>query len=508
MEKDYEYLRAKLDASMNRNIRSDDVLNNPDRDITSIIIECYTNLNDTFLAGYSIDVIDQKGQFALEWKEDLQKVPEKLKPFLNTADINNMENSYYELKLLYIIRPDIVRDDYKLSAIDNTVTNFYEKTKHLQFKNTTLVEELKRRRKFYHECEWIRTKDIVTDKEGTYDLFIKEQSVIIPMIHKSGKYNIDGYNYYGVYNEAKGSTFTRDGKFSFKITRRGKGGAYYIKVNKYKENKNEIMYLDTVHYGHVVNPFFVLCNGKVVDNLQTDIIPYTGVKAFDEILDNTYKKALELEANGERPSSKIVQRFQKNEIAFKDEYVGYIKEYANSLDPNGFPIPKTGNKEMIHLSKFDEDVYSVINNERRKISTKRLIPSDATKRKNLSPMIINTTIKQGYTSKSKNRTKMFESSTTAPNPIDIFKLFQYIKVSQHAETRAKPKSKASNNRKSIEEQLIRYGNMKYLGTFAPKGNNDMESSLVMSFDTSGENLVSRNRRFEEIYVPNLEEYGE
>ena len=498
-------LKKRLQSSLDENILSKQILENPDRDILSIVLECYTNLNDSFLAGYSISVASQEAQFKMEWKEDLQKTEVISKSLLNSTDIMYMENAFYELKLRYIIRPDIIKDDYKISAIDNTIARFEDTVREYQFKNSTLIEELKRRREFYVNSPYIKTKFTADDEEGTMDLFIQEQSVIIPILHKTGKYKIDGYNYYGVYNDARGSLFTADGKFSFKLTRRGKSGTYFIKINKYKVDKKNEERLDAIHYGHVVNPFFVLSNGPVTGTPLQDIIPFTDNELFNKALVNTYNEALRLESIGEVPSSKIVQRLQKSETVFRDEYIEYIKEYANRLDENGHPIHQERKKEFIHLARLDEDIYNAINNERRKIHFKKLVPSDAVKRKNLSPMIIYTTIKQGYnTSDSKTPTQMFEASTTSPNPIDLFKLFQYIKISHHTETKKKPKSKANNGDLPIDIQLVKIGNMEYLGTFAPKNSSNMECSLIMHFDLGEDNIVYRNKNYEEVYIPELE----
>lgn len=496
-------MRKMLENSMDKDILSDTIINNPDRDITPVIIECYTNLNDTFLAGYSVDIVNQQGQFRSEWKEHIQKatISENL---VNSADISNMENAFYELKLKYIIRPDIVKDEYKVSAIDKTIADFEKETEGYQFKNSTLIEELKRRREFYINNPYVKTKYTVDDEEGFNSLFIEEQSVIIPMLHKTRKYKIDGYNYYGVYNDARGSYITSDGKFSFKITRRGKAGAYFIKINKYKVGKNVIERLDALHFGNEVNPFFILCADPVKSVPMEEIIPKTGNELFDKVLENTYRHAIELEERGERPSTKIVQRIQKNEIAFKEEYVAHVKEYAQRLDDKGFPIPVERKKEFIHLSKFDENIYNAINNDRKKIKHKKLLPSEAVKRKNLSPMIIYTTMKEGYNSKSKDVSRMFESSTTSPNPIDLFKLFQYIKVSRHVETKSKPRHKASNTSLPINEQLIRYGNLEYLGTFGPKKANNMEASLLLHFNMPKENVVYRNKNYKDIFIAELE----
>ena len=497
--------KRRLNNAGYKNILSNVVISDPDRDITNVIIECYTNLNDTYLAAYSIDIIDPEGQFLLEWKEDLHK-NNNVEALAKASDIAHLENAFYQLKLKYIIRPSKIKDRYKISAIDNTLLNFDKEVSKYQYKNSILKSDLKRLRDWYVDISYIDTVENwdPNDDEALRSLFVEEQIVVIPMIHKTGKYKIDGHNYYGVFNDAYGSYIAADGKFSFKLTRKGGSGTYFIKVDKVKEGKNTYEVLESLHFGNKVNPFFVLCPREVKNFKQTDIIPYTGNKAFDEILDVTYKKAIEIEEAGDRPKGKLVPRIQPEEVAFKKHYIEFIHQYANILDDNFDPIASERKREIVHLSKFDEDIYNAINNTRRRIRNVKLLPSDAVKRKNLSPFIVYTTMKQGFQSSSKKLTRMFESSTTAPNPIDLFKLFQYIKVSQHTQTKKKPRGKAANTPLPLSKQMIKYDNLRYLGTFAPKNAADMEGSLIMHFNIGEENLVKRSNTHFEIFKQSIE----
>ena len=160
----------------------------------------------------------------------------------------------------------------------------------------------------------------------------------------------------------------------------------------------------------------------------------------------------------------------------------------------------------MHLAKLENDIYNSINNERRKIKATKLEPTRLIKRKNLSPMNVYTTIKQGYNnSRADHQSQMFESSTTAPNPIDLFKLFQFIKISHHTATKLKPKGKTSKNQLGVDTQLVRYNDMRYVGTFAPKNATNMNASVVLHFDIGEENLSMRNERFRDIFVTDIRE---
>ena len=520
-------LRDKFERSLDRDILSRAVIENPDRDILSVILECYSNLGDTMLAAYSIGIADQKAQFRMTYKEHLQKID--LPDDRITSDINYLENAFYELKLRYIMRPDLLADKYKIAVVRNTLDNYDlnpldpdpEKRPivcQYQYINSTIYQILQDRLKRYEELAYIpdapekKSKKKVEEKnkgdnEFEANLFVAEQSIIIPILHKTNKYKIDGYNYYGVYNDARSTQITADNKFSCVVTRNGKSGTYYMKINEYKIDKKHVEErLDLLHFGNDVNPFFLLTQGKVADEPLESIIKRTGNEAFDRMIENTYRAAVEMEARGETPPRNIVPRLRAKEIGFREEFVQCIYEYAQKLDEDLFPTNTERERLFMHLAKLENDIYNSINNERRKIKVTKLEPTRLIKRKNLSPMNVYTTIKQGYNnSRSDHQSQMFESSTTAPNPIDIFKLFQYIKISHHTATKLKPKGKTSKNQLPVDGQLVRYNDMRYLGTFAPKNATDMNASVVLHFDIDEKNISMRNERYRDIFVNDIRE---
>lgn len=496
-------LSTKLEECQNRDILSDAVINNPDRDILSVVLECYSNLADTFLAAYTLEIADQEAQFKMEYKEYIQKWKKQVENNDITTDITNLENGYYELKLVYVMHPRLVDDKYKITSLTNTINEFDDRVANYKYFNSTLKEELAKWKTKYENNPKIAEKFVSpTDSEGKTSLFVDEQSIIIPMLHKTGKYKIDGYNYYGVYNDASGTLWTQNGTFSFKLTRRGSSYTYYMAIEEVKLDKKKVEErLVIPHFGTDVNPFFFLSMGKLCEQKQEVIIPYTSNEKFNEILDNTWREALRLEELNEHPPYGVISRVAKTEYSFRNGFIQKIQDMASQLDDNLVVIPVEEEKEFIHLANLDQSIYNSINNERRRISVNKLAPSDVVKRKNLSPMNIHTTIKQGYNSSRSNRqTQMFESSTTAPNPIDLYKLFQYIKIGHHTETADKPKRTANNNQVPIQAQLVRIGNLKYLGTFAPKNANNMESSLVLHFNIDKKNIIYRNERYKSIFT--------
>lgn len=522
-----EYFRDKFERSLDLDILSEAVIKNPDRDILSVILECYSNLGDTMLAAYSIGVADQKAQFRMTYKEHLQKID--IPDDRIASDINYLENAFYELKLRYIMRPDLLADKYKIAVVKNTLENYDLNpldpdpskrpiVSQYQYINSTIYQILQDRLKRYEELAHIPDapeKKKKKDKEEKSksvnefeaNLFVAEQSIIIPMLHKTHKYKIDGYNYYGVYNDARSTQITADNKFSCVVTRNGKSSTYYMKINEHKiDKKHTEERLDLIHFGNEVNPFFLLTSGRVADEPLRNIIEPTGNEAFDKMIENTYNAAVEMEARGETPPRNVVPRLRPKEVGFRQEFIQCIYEYAQKLDEDLFPTNVERKRLFMHLAKLENDIYNSINNERRKIKATKLEPTRLIKRKNLSPMNVYTTIKQGYNnSRADHQSQMFESSTTAPNPIDLFKLFQFIKISHHTATKLKPKGKTSKNQLGVDTQLVRYNDMRYVGTFAPKNATNMNASVVLHFDIGEENLSMRNERFRDIFVTDIRE---
>ena len=97
---------------------------------------------------------------------------------------------------------------------------------------------------------------------------------------------------------------------------------------------------------------------------------------------------------------------------------------------------------------------------------------------------------------------MFESSLTSPNPIDIYKMLQYIKVHQHTETKDKPKAYGAKTTNNLSMQLIKKDNLKYLGTFAPKNAADMEASAILHPHMDEKYIIYRDEKFKKVFISN------
>lgn len=528
-------LLKHLQRCTDKDILSEKVLENTDRDIIPIVVQCYASLRDTFLAGFSIEVADQNAQFKMEYKEYLKKVEgTKLEPKI-TTDIAHLENCFYELKLKYVMDPFLLKDDWKISAIDNTIASFKEEVSGYTYKNKSLVKNLQSLRKIYLErIPNIKTKYTYSPtsdiKEGSkrdeagYSLFVEEQSVIIPIIHKTGKYKIDGYNYYGVYNDAQGYYITADNSFSFKIMRRGKMGTYYLfidfsdykkhveEVNSGKKKRKNLQDSEVLYirfFGYRVNPFYILAytNQVLKDTPMEDIIDTSEIdnEEFIKLLRRTYEEAQEMEAEGFKYDAPGVHKLGLGEEVFRKQFVDYIRIYSQILDDNLTPSElNQSERTFVHLSNLEESITNAINGNRKIIKSKKIPPSELVKRKNLSPMNIYTTIKQGFNSSASSQTQMFDSTTTSPNPIDLFKLFQYNKITNHTETTKKPHHKMKNNQVPLESQLVKYNNMQYLGTFAPKNATNKDASAVLHFNIPDDNIVQRDTWFEDIFATELE----
>lgn len=509
-------LRKYINTCTDRDILSEDVMTNPDRDIISIVIDAYSNLSDTYLAAFSLEIVDPASQFMMEWKEYLNKnirrnkdasldeydVDQKL---LNTIDISNLDNAFYELRLKYIIKPDLINDDYKVSSVKNTIAKYKEATEGFHYKNNALVPELEKKLGFYMKNPYILKEYTPDMKEAECDLFVKTQSILIPIIDKTYKYKMDGFSFYGVWNDALGSHFTVDQKFSFVVVRKGSAHTYYMKIRDYMINKKTTPLLDIDLFGHAVNPFLFLTYDTVLDKKWTDIIPATGNEEFDKVLENTYKEAVRIEKAGEVPPYGVMNRIRRHETVFKEEFCDYIRDYSSQIDGELEPTNYKKKRAFIHLANLNSTIYDNINNSRKKLNPeKKYRPSEVVRRKNLSPMTIFTTIKQGYNASDEEPSRMFESNASSPSPIDILKMFKYIKISHHTATKKKPKSRAKNTGKNFNKQLVRISDLRYLGTFAPKNSSSMNDSLIIHFNLKGDEIVKRLDRYSEVFVSELD----
>lgn len=499
-----------------KNVLQKKVIENPDRNILPIVIECYTHLAECILVGYSVSVATQEARMRMEFKKELKKKEKAERDNLFKLEvapsIQYLDNAFYEVRLRYVLRPDYIHNKFKISALQNTLEKFDSIASQYEFINKEAYDELERKLTNYKKLSFIRDEKTGENKndrnELLEDLFVPEQSIIVPILDKTWKYKIDGYSYYGVYNDASPSGLTSDGKYWFKLNRRGRSGTHYLNI---MENEMGKKVLVAPFYGKNTNPYLLLCQygQNVLEDKPENIIPFTGIEAADEILMNTYEDAKEdetkyqaIEDKHARKEARSFGLIRSDELDFRSNYCMHIHNFFKKVleDDDSLGEYET-KKEYAHLVNLESEIYTVINNDKKKIKAQaKLAPSQATIRKNLSPMLIYTMIKQGYNTGSQKSPQMFESNTTSPNPIDVMKHFQYIKASGHSTTKEKGKNAMSSYQKPLEQQLVRYRDMENLATFAPKNAKDMNQSLLMHFDIDREKIVARTESFKEVYI--------
>lgn len=482
-----------LERIMDERIVNEDVIKNPDREITDVVFKALSKYKFAYLAAYSYEMADLSTIFEADFKAYLYKLSESKKnktinDVTTTVDISNITDAFMMIRMKYIVKPEFISDKYKFTAYQNTINEFDENTFGYQVINKEVLEELQRR--FDEERNDPKNplkEPTGVDKEYSSNLFCEEQVMIIPIIDKSHKYRLNGISYYGAHNNIDSDRMTTGGEYSIKTFRDSNHGMVSILIGH-----NDEMGLYVRYYGSYVNAYIFLSKGDVTDKRPEDIIPFTGNEEIDKLLAYTWKNALKLyEAYKQDENTVIYEeyRLKYGEEEFKEKMIHGINKYLGYSF--GLLVEDRGVRYFEQISTLEEEMYSLLNggNSRRRSTPRKQEPSIATKRINIRPLSVLTLIKTGNSGQT-SPNRVFVSTTTEPNPLDIFNMFLFIKKTHHNASGNAVISRSNTNQRE-EEQLIVMEDMKYLGQFAPKSNKHLGSTTQLHFNIDSKRIKRR-----------------
>lgn len=495
----------------NREIVNKKIIHLEDRNIDNIVINCYSNLKNTKLAAYSMDYADNSTEFKCEYKAQLDKMKSKYKKtksmkadddrdcyedMLKTFDtsefisIDNIHNNFKILKLKYISDPMSFNAPLpvKIALIDSTLRRWKEETKEYYNIQDDTIEYLQiLKQKYLDELGVVSSRGIDPTE---YDLFIKEQLVLIPIYEGDSKYTINGVKYYGVFNNCDIGVLTKNGTFSFKVFKGGNIFTMYM-----KEDKGVII---CNYFGNPYNLFHILTDKPALSTPMEEIFPKTDNELLLRLFDNTYRHAQMLERKDpllkEMGVKASIPEPSKNGFAsatFADKsyraqvsaaVLAYGKQRAN---PN-----EARTRSFEFLGKLEEGIYSELSQK----SLKRTITiksdeeiGDIKRRVNLSPNTIMSVIKKGSSDDESNL--LFTSTSTEPNPFDIYYVFAFMRTTIHTNT----KEKRGKNVPALQEseKYIKWTDPEYLGEFAPKSESNIGRATTLNFSIDSKNIIER-----------------
>lgn len=491
----------KINTVMDKKIVNENVIKNPDRNITSTVFKCYANHKYGYLCAWSYEMADLDTMYKSTFSSYMYKISDikKEKKISITTDVSNTKDAYMILKMIYVIKPEMISDKYRYSAYENTIKDFDNICSLYQYQNDEIKEKLIR--KFNEE---INNEDNPLernnsgDKELSNNLFTGEQIVVIPIIDKTNKYILNDISYYGVYNNNTNNRVTSLGEYSVKCFREGISSMVAVFIGMTSDDDNPVAYIR--YYGKYSNPY-ILLHKKDVRNVDPGtIIKWSKDERVNKVLMNTYKQACDMYDrldNGEE-----VDFNEPNERSDVDEYnfiehmsdgIKYIIKYRLGILKYK---PAWDDMTFEHIGTLEEEIYEAVNSNKtsRRTSMKKLPPSSAVKRINLKPLRMLSLMKIGNSGKN-SPNRVFASSTTSPNPIDIFNLFSFHRKSNHVSTRNKVVT--SNNTVREDEQYIVMNDMRYLGQFAPKSAKNLGAVNTLHFNLPDEYIKINSIRKED-----------
>lgn len=500
----------------NRNIVNNDIINLPDRNIDNIIINCYSNLKNAKLVAYSIDYSDNSTEFRCEYKAQIDKMRSKYKKgkkdeaskeasyedMLNIFDtsefinVDNIHNNFKILKLMYIVDPKSYSMDpnFGLELVNKTLDNWNRITSQYQVINNDTKEYLKYLKDQYKKEA--ATSHIVSnfDPMSIVDLYTKEQMVLVPIYDDDSKYVINGIKYYGVFNNCDIGLVTKHGNFSFKVFKNGSIYTMYLKED------NGVLLCS--HFGNWSNLFHILTIEDAVSTPMEKVFPKTDNEYLNQLFKNTYEHAKWVETNDPKlhgPGSpmlrdKIVLPDTSKEsharATFGDK--SYVRQVTDAVMEY---IKIKENPALIRsrhfefLGKLEDEIYQEINGRgRAKSKLKKIDDIIALKnRVNLSPTTVLSVIKKGTGDNVNNL--LFTSTSTEPNPFDIYYVFAFMKVSNHTQTRSNKNKQAPALLE--RERWISWTDTEYLGEFAPKSESNIGRATTLKFSIDSSCIIKR-----------------
>lgn len=504
---------------INRKVRSignsytvnKEIITLDDRNIDNVVINCYSNLRYTKLVAYSVEYSDNATEFKCENKAQLDKMMAKYKKKKNikntdegdfhemlkdfdtdvSINIDNIHNNFKILKLKYIMDPLSTKSDPRLmyDTIQRTLASWDQVTSQYSHVVNDTKEYLMYLLEDYKK-QAAESQSFTYDPMTFSDLYIVEQMVLVPIYDNDSKYVINGIKYYGVFNNCDIGILTKHGKFGFKVFKNG--SIYTMYLFEYRG------VLLCTHFNEWVNLFHVLTMKNAIDTPMEEVFPHTDNPKLAELFRNTYEHAKMIERNdpllNDWPDKIGMPDISKDSHAratFSDKtYVSQVlhavKEFIRVRDD----VNKNDSKRSFEfLGKLEDEIYQELNNKSR---TKPTIASikdleAAKKRVNLSPNTILSVIKKGSGENVNNM--LFTSTSTEPNPFDIFYVFAFMKTSNHTNTKAK-KGKAAPALQE-EEKYIKWTDSLYLGEFAPKSESNIGRATTLNFSIDSGCIVKR-----------------
>ena len=475
-----------LMTCLDRHIVNTNLLHSKDRDIKDIIRDCYAYLKGTILVGWNEDLADLRSTFETDYKEFLVKLGKNINvPY--SVDINNIDNVFSKLQLKYLIDPETVSPKFRRSALEITLEEFdreVEGYQNINWDAKRILEEA---------LERIEKDPPKTEERSESGLFVKEQTIIVPEIDKTGKYIIDGISYYGVYNSAESNRITSKGeRVAMKVVTNGK---YYTVYEGIEDDEmfGKCLYIEWFSYK--TNPFHLLCTDEVKNHKPTDLLVFKREEPeWEELIMNTYRQALYMDEHPkefqkvEKEASKLSipdekSRIRANLRRTKIDVNIAVKTLLQKR--NGEPTPV---RNFIHLGKLEEVILSDINETGK--GDRRLDPKLLTKRINLKPNQILSKIKTS--SDEMIESVLFRDNKRDPNPFDIFNLFAYAHYTQHTETKDNKKIAANAKKGGKEDDnWIKFYNLDYLGVYFSKNGTPLGKNTILHFHIPDEIISSR-----------------
>lgn len=481
-----------LNRCMDEKIVNEDIIKNKDRDITDVVFDVLCKYRFGHLVAYTYEMADLSTMYKADFNGYLYKLTENKKGTKQkniTIDVTDITDAYMMLRMKFIAKPEFVSDKFKYTAYENTINEFEENIvgyENVRWEVLDLIKE-EFRREIEKEKDPL-VKIIGTDKEYTCNLFCEEQTLLIPIIDKSNKYILNGISYYGAYNNTLNERMTTGGEYSIKTYRDSVHTMLAILIGS-NENGIYIRY-----FGKYINAFIFLSSGNIKKMKPDDIIPFSDNDTINDLLMKTWENALNLyEEHLVDDSVDIYDeyRLKLGEDEFKKKMVDSIYKYI--YYSNGILVEERGLRTFEQIGTLEEELFSLFNggDSKRRSTTRKQDPSVVVKRINIKPLSLISLIKRGNVgNNSPNR--VFISTTTEPNPLDIFNMFLFIKKTPHNASGNAKLTKGNTNQRE-DEQLINMEDMRYLGQFAPKSNKHLGSTTQLHFNIKSDKIIRRSK---------------
>lgn len=525
-----------------------DLLNLKDRNIKEVVFDCYDNLKSTILVAWNDRLADMEDLFKSDFKKELAKSKE----YEFSADVNALDNVYSKFQLKYIIDPEHVSDKYRRVALENTIRRFEEEVKNydnvrwdiLDYLKAELFKEEALFQKalvvYNNESKGVKTEPepgakkkrgrkknlssvvikqlSLKEEDMSTDLFVQEQSILVPEIDRNNKYRIDGINYYGVFNNIYTGLLTKSRTLGYKIFKDGKFNAAYFGVTEDPEF-GPILYVGI--YGFTYNPFHILTREHMENVLPNDLLVFNNTKNredWEEIINNTYLKALHMDQNEEDymldlenkkekgiHNKKVMHlpdlryRAMKKERRYKIDINIGCRMILEKLEEVSMGSDDTKRYRFTHLNSLEEVILRHINEENK--IPKTISPTKGAKRINLNPGLIVSIIKKNSDEHS-DGVLLFRDNKKEPNPFDVFHIFAYSQTSNHISTQSNKHVSSKAKRTGESTNWIKWGTLPYLSIYFSKNNVPLGKNNILHFDIGNEHIVERSKLkevFKDIY---------